>query len=97
MNKALMSTTLQDDAVPYFCWDRPWTTRQVREQLRSAGGTERVRLMSWIMREAAFADVWQFLSPEEVWQQFGQLEPWLGRRRRFWRYILTTWHELGKL
>jgi len=56
-----------------------------------------VRLAAWIMREAAFPDVWQFLTPEEAWQQLNEVEPLLGRRRAFWRYILNTWHEMGRV
>jgi len=43
-----------------------------------------------IMREAAFPDVWQFLTPEEAWRQLDEVEPLLGRRRAFWKYILNT-------
>lgn len=90
-------TAFHDNEVPYFSWDRPLTVRQIREQLRSSSGLERARLAAWVMREAAFADVWQFLTPKEAWNQLAELEPFLGRRRAFWRYILTTWHELGKV
>ena len=92
-----MSNTFREDEVPYFCWDRSWTVRQIREALRSAQGVERTRVAAWILREAATADVWQFVSPQEVWAQLDVLEPLLGRRRGFWRYILNTWHELGRL
>jgi hypothetical protein len=88
---------LHDDEIPYFSWDRPLTVRQIKEQLRAGAGFERVRLAAWIIREAAFADVWQFLTPEEVWRGFAEVEPLLGRRRAFWKYILNTWHELGKV
>ncbi len=92
-----MKTKWREDEVPYFCWDRPRTVAQVREALQTARGAERLRLTAWIMREAAFADVWEFLSPHEVWAEFGDLERRLGRRRGFWRYILKTWHELGRI
>jgi hypothetical protein len=92
-----MSSPFRDDEVPYFCWDRSWTVQQIRAALRSAQGSERTRLVSWILREAAVADVWQFLNPREVWGQLDALEPQLGRRRAFWRYIFNTWHELGRV
>jgi hypothetical protein len=92
-----MTRTLREDEVPYFCWDRPWTVRQIREFLRTAQGAERTRLAAWILREASVADVWQFLSPREVWTQLDALAPLLGRRREFWRYLLNTWHELGRV
>jgi len=70
---------------------------QIKEQLRASSGFERVRLAAWIMREAAFPDVWQFLTPEEAWQQLNEVEPLLGRRRAVWKYILNTWHKMGRV
>jgi hypothetical protein len=52
---------------------------------------------AWIMREAAFDDVWQFLKPREVSDHWNALEPLLGRKKDFWRYIIDVWYELGKL
>ena len=86
----------QDD-VPVFCWDRPWTAQQIRQRLANAQGVERDLLMAWIMREAAFRDVWVFLRPQEVYNAWPRLAPFLGRWKAFWTYILGTWHELGKI
>lgn len=90
-------TTFANDEIPYFSWDRALTTAQIRVELQTRTGREWVRIAAWIMREAATADVWQFLTPQEVDRRFPDLEPMLGRRRAFWKYILRTWHELGKL
>lgn len=91
------SASLAEDLVPYFAWDRSLTTAEIRHRLETAAGFDWVRLAAWIMREAAFADVWQFLTPQEVWQRRHELEPFLGRRRDFWHYILSQWHALGKV
>ena len=88
---------IADDVVPSFCWDRNLTIGQIRRDLREATGFEWVRLASWILREAPTGDVWLFLRPEEVQVNLRDLEPFLGRRREFWRYILGAWHELGRL
>jgi hypothetical protein len=90
-----MKTAFTNDEIPYFSWDRALTVAQIREMLRTQTGRAWSQSAAWIMREAAFADVWQFLRPSEVWQRFGELEPFLGRRRKFWQYILKAWHELG--
>jgi hypothetical protein len=55
-----------DQDVPYFCWDRKLTAGEIRSQLRTAVGLDWVRLASWLMREAATADVWAFMTPAEV-------------------------------
>jgi hypothetical protein len=87
---------LPDDTIPYFCWDRRLTVAEIKARLAAASGLERVRWASWIRREAAFEDVWTFLSPEEVRDHLTELRPFLGRKKEFWQYIIETWHELGK-
>lgn len=88
---------IHEENVPYFAWDRSSTAGSIRQQLKQASGFEWSRLAAWIMREAAFGDVWQFLDPKEVRDHFSELEPLLGRKRSFWRYILAVWHELGRI
>jgi hypothetical protein len=84
-------------AVPYFMWDEPVTLAEVRRRLASAPRPERMRLLGKILREARDPDVWQFTSPAEVETAWPELAPHLGRRRSFWRFVLTHWKELGLL
>jgi hypothetical protein len=86
-----------DQDVPYFCWDRKLTAGEIRSQLRTAVGLDWVRLASWLMREAATADVWAFMTPSEVKAHFHELAPFLHRKRGFWTYLIGTWHELGRV
>ena len=92
----MQTRSFPDSDIPYFCYDRKLTAGQIREQLGRANEAEWLRVASWIMREATPSDVWAFLKPSHVYQQLPKLEPLLHRRRDFWRYILTAWHELGK-
>lgn len=55
--------SFNEDEVPYFCWDRKLTAGDIKAQLSHAIGTDWARLASWILREAAVADVWAFLTP----------------------------------
>jgi hypothetical protein len=89
-----MRAAFANDEIPYFSWDRSLTVAQIREELRMRTGREGVRLASWMMREAATPDVWQFLTPQEVDSRFAEIEPLLGRRRSFWKFIIQKWHEL---
>ena len=89
--------SLQKGEVPYFSWDRHLTNEMIHAKLKHPASSEWVSLASWIMREAAFRDVWNYLSPQEVHRHFQVLEPRLGRQRNFWRYIIGVWRELGKL
>lgn len=88
---------MNDNDIPYFCWDRSWSVGEIRRRLASLEWPEKADLAAWIMREAAFADVWTFLSPEEIGAHMGLLAPLLGRRRELWEHMVRTWHELGKL
>jgi hypothetical protein len=95
---AHLSTDLSDDdARPYFLWDEERTTGEFRRWLASAPAPERYRLIGKLMREARDADVWSFVTPEEVWANFDRIRPFLGRRRDFWEYLLNAWHDDGFL
>ena len=82
---------------PYFCWDRNLTEQEIKDQLKTLKGLERDRLIAWILREAAFKNVWTFLTPQEVFNSLPRIQYWLGRWGDFWNYITKTWHELGKI
>lgn len=88
---------LNDNVVPYFAWDRNWTVGQIKQRLRVSGEYERSACISWILREAAFEDVWQFLTPQLVHESLPRISNNLGRKKAFWTYIIRTWRELGKL
>ena len=84
-----------DDAVPYFLWDQPMTVRELRERLATASKPERSRLLAKVLREARDPDVWRFTTPESVLAQWQDLAPHLGRRRRFWEFLLRAWQREG--
>jgi hypothetical protein len=88
---------MKEDKVPYFCWDRNLTEHEIKERLRTFEDREREQLIAWILREAAFKDVWRFLTPKEVFACLPRLQDSLGRWKDFWNYITRTWHELGKI
>ncbi|WP_441290772.1 hypothetical protein ACSRUE_09880 [Sorangium sp. KYC3313] len=93
-----LSSDLDDDEViPYFLWDDPIPVSEVRRRLKSASPPERDRLLGKILREAQDPDVWRFTTPEEVAARFSRLARHLGRRRRFWEFLLKLWHKEGLL
>ncbi len=97
MSKPLTTDLSRDDAYPYFLWDDPMTVRELREALRTSSPPERARLLGRVLREAKDTDVWLFTTPDEVAREWASLAPHLGRRRRFWEFILHAWREAGLL
>ncbi|HEX6097901.1 MAG TPA: hypothetical protein VF432_16360 [Thermoanaerobaculia bacterium] len=83
-----------DDAIPYFLWDQPMTVGELRRRLHGPP-EDRLRYLGAILREAREPDVWRFTTPQEVVREWPLLEPRLGRRREFWRFLLAKWRELG--
>ena len=90
-------TVFADNSIPYFAWDRNWTTGQIKERLSTTDKKQRYACVSWILREAAFEDVWQFLTPRTVYELMPYISDNLGRKKIFWAYIIGKWRELGKL
>ena len=85
---------LSNTAIPSFCWDRNWTVGEIKKRLREDNSFS---VIAWILREAKFSEVWNFVTPQQILTNFDKLESQLGRKAAFWRYILNEWRELGKL
>jgi len=96
--KNFLSTDLDaPSAVPYFLWDEPMTVAELKRRLAEASAAERTRLLGKILREARDTDVWKFTTPQEVWQNWAELSPHLGRRREFWKFLFESWEKDGLL
>jgi hypothetical protein len=93
-----LSSDLDDpEAFPYFLWDDPMTNRELRQRLRTASPPERTRLLAKILREARDTDVWKYTTPETVAQAWSALSLYLGRRRAFWEFLLSSWARHGRI
>ena len=90
----MITKEYKDSTVPAFSWDRNWSVSEIKQRLT---GVDHINVLSWIMREAKFEEVWFFSSPSQVFAHFDELKYLLGRKRLFWEYILNEWHELGKI
>jgi hypothetical protein len=94
----MLSTDLSSpQSIPYFLWDEPMTVAEFRERLQTASMAEQTRLLAKLLREARDTDVWQFISPAEVWQRWAAIAPRLGRRRAFWEFLFSHWQREGLL
>lgn len=70
---------------------------ELKQKLNSASVEERNRLLGKILREARDTDVWEFTTPEFVWEHWNELEKYLGRRREFWKFLFEFWEKEGLL
>lgn len=82
---------------PYFLWDEEVTISELREVLAGADSWRRDRLLAKMLREARDVDVWHFVTPKEVAAALSRLQPRLGRRFAFWRFLIDGWYQLGLL
>lgn len=87
----------REDARPYFLWDEDLSIAELRQRLAGPDPVERRRLLAKLLREARDPDVWKFVTPEEVAEVLPELARRLGRRRRFWEFLINGWREDGIL
>jgi hypothetical protein len=95
MSVSLSADLTDPSAVPYFLWDEPLTVAEIRRRLATASPAEQTRLLAKLLREARDTDVWKFISPEAVWRKWPEVSPYLGRRRKFWEFLLDRWQKEG--
>ena len=87
--------TLANHERAWFLWDEKTTIGELRLLLASADRAEKARLLGKVLREAPDPVVWELTTVAEVRAFFPDLERYLGRRRAFWRYLLTAWERHG--
>lgn len=94
-----MTTDLsRGDRRPYFLWDEDVSIDELRAVLAGKQGPEeRLRLLGKLLREARDTDVWEFVTPEDVARALPDLVRRLGRRRRFWEFLIDGWRQDGVL
>jgi len=85
-------------ARPYFLWDEDMSVAELRAALEPGRDPhEQLRLVGKLLREARDVDVWHFLSPADVAAALPMLGRRLGRRRRFWEFLIEGWRDAGLL
>jgi hypothetical protein len=91
-----MTTDMSQGALrPYFLWDEDVSIDEMRFLLRHGSEWQRQRLLGKMLREARDIDVWHFVTPDEVARALPEIERRLGRRRKFWEFLIAGWREDG--
>ncbi len=93
-----MTTDMQASSLrPYFLWDEDVSIEELRAVLAGDDDWNRERLAGKMLREARDIDVWHFLTPDEVADLLPRVGRRLGRRRRFWTFLIEGWRSDGLL
>lgn len=95
--RPLSADLKSSDRRPYFLWDEDMSVSELREALSGPNEHERLRLAGKLLREARDIDVWEFLSPHAVAELLPKLGRRLGRRARFWNFLIEGWRADGLL
>ena len=83
---------------PYFFWDEDVSVAELRAALQTESQADRrLRLLGKLLREARDIDVWNFVTPADVAAALPALGRRLGRRRRFWEFLIDGWRSDGLL
>jgi hypothetical protein len=85
------------DRRPYFLWDEDVSIDELRAALSQAPRPERLRLLGKMLREARDIDVWHFVTPSDVARELPLVMRRLGRRGRFWEFLIEGWRKDGIL
>lgn len=76
---------------PYFLWDEDMTLDEFRARLHDSDPAVRAYFLGKLMRQAKPDDVFSFVSLRVLMEQLTLVEPYLGRTKPFWRWLLTHW------
>ncbi|HET7293402.1 MAG TPA: hypothetical protein VFM88_13335 [Vicinamibacteria bacterium] len=87
----------REDRRPYFLWDEDVSVGELKKRLAGPDLYERRRLLGKLLREACDIDVWEFVTPAEVARELPAVRHRLGRRLRFWEFLIQGWERLGIL
>lgn len=84
---------LDQQGRPYFLWDSDTTLARYLELLHDPEPEMRAYMIGKTMRQAKPDDVFQFVSVREIEELWPRIEPYLGKTREFWTWLLATWRE----
>jgi hypothetical protein len=82
---------------PWFTWDAPVEAEVLRARLHHPDPAVRAQWQGLVMREARVTEVFDWLTLDEIVRDFERIERHLGRRRSFWRWLLSGWQRDGLL
>lgn len=79
---------------PYFLWDLDMTLEEFKARLEDPDPVVRGYFAGKVMRQAKPDDALQFLTAETMRTLWPHIEPYLGKKREFWSWLLDRWKAL---
>jgi len=76
---------------PYFLWDVDMTLDEFRQRLRDSDRPTRAYLVGKLMRQAKPDDVFSFVTTRDLAELWPDVQPYLGRMRGFWNWLMHSW------
>jgi hypothetical protein len=80
---------------PDFLWDERLTRDDLKKLLHGEDHEARLYYAAKILREARFEEVWEYFPPAFMASHWEKLRWRLGRKKKFWEFIYTTWQRHG--
>ena len=82
---------------PYFLPEQNVTEDNVRHILKNGSEIEQISIMSRLLSEASWKDVWTYTTPQAMTALFSKLWFWPDSKREIWHAVLEEWKETGEL
>jgi len=71
------------------------TLDEFERALTDRDSSTRAYLIGKLMRQAKPDDALQFVSPQQIADEWPSIERYLGKTRPFWAWLLEQWERLG--
>ena len=75
----------------YFFWDYDLDEEDVKAILRGTNETEKIWVMSRILQNARWHDIWKYLTLRDIQENFQRLEWRLPYFKELWGHALRVW------
>lgn len=83
----------RDEGQAYFLRGLPITTGDLRRTLRTSDASMRAHWIAHVLREARYEDVWKFVTPGDIREDYPRIRRHLGRARPFWDFLIGRWQS----
>ena len=95
LNPTPAESLIDSQGRPYFLWDIDMTLDRFRHLVEHGDLEQRCYLIGKLMRQAKPDDVFTFVTVAEIRKLWTGIEPYLGRTREFWAWLLEQWRAQG--